>query len=395
MTEIPLRGRGYSGPAFFSFAFRPFFFCGALFAALAVPAWALVFTGNARLGAGDPLRWHAHEMIFGYLGAIIAGFALTAIPNWTGRLPVSGARLAALLALWLVGRLGAVLLALGAIDPLIGLVLEMLYWIALVFAAAREIVVGNNRRNLPVVLLIGLFGLADFISFLPDWTSIDPLIGARFALAVAAVLISLIGGRIVPSFTRNWLLKMKGAPLPAPFGTMDKLAVAATVLAMLDWTYAPDRVHAGMLLGLAGVLQLARLARWQGWRTFAEPLVVVLHVGYGWLVLAFFALAVSALAPDWMAPSPALHVLTAGAIGSMTLAVMTRATLGHTGHDLTADGATRAIYILASLGAVIRVAAGWLPAGYAETAATGGAVWSAAFLIYVLKYGPYLFHRRA
>jgi uncharacterized protein involved in response to NO len=320
---------------------------------------------------------------------------LTAIPNWTGRLPVSGGRLAALLALWLVGRVGAFLLALGAIGTLAGLVLEMLYWIALVFAAAREIVAGNNRRNLPVVLLIALFGLADLISFLPDWTPIDPLIGARFALAVAAVLISLIGGRIVPSFTRNWLLKTKGEPLPAPFGIMDKLGIAATALAMLDWTWAPDRMHAGVLLGIAGALQLIRFARWQGWRTFAEPLVTVLHVGYGWLVLAFIALAVSVLAPDWMAPSPALHVLTAGAIGSMTLAVMTRATLGHTGRDLTADWGTRAIYILASLGAVIRVAAGWLPWDYSETAAVGGAVWSAAFLVYVVKYGPYLLRRRA
>ena len=397
MSEIPLRGRGYSGPAFLSFGFRPFFFCGALFAALAIPTWAALFTGRLVPTAADfdPLRWHAHEMIFGYLGAIIAGFLLTAIPNWTGRLPVSGTRLAALLALWLLGRVDAVLVALGAIHPVPGVVLELLYWVALIFAAAREIIAGKNRRNLPVVLLLTVFGIADFVSFLPDWWAVDPMLGARLALAVAAALISLVGGRVTPSFTRNWLAKEKGEPFPAPFGLIDKAAVAVTLIAMLVWAFLPEGKITGLLLLLAGCIQAARLARWQGQRTFKEPLVTVLHLGYGWLVLAFFALGGAAVAPDLVPPSPALHVLTAGAVGTMTLAIMTRATLGHTGRDLTADLGTRAIYALVTAGAALRVAAGWLPTDYAETAALAGLIWAAGFLVYVVKYGPYLFVRRA
>ncbi|HVZ00345.1 MAG TPA: NnrS family protein [Dongiaceae bacterium] len=395
MSDIPLARRGAAAPAFLSFAFRPFFFCGALFAALAVPAWALVFTGRLAGGFADPLRWHAHEMIFGYLGAIIAGFLLTAIPNWTGRLPVSGWRLATLLALWLIGRVAILLQAVGALGAAPAAVLELLYWAALVFAAAREIVAGNNRRNLPVVALVAAFGIADLVSFLPDWTAVDPLLGARLALAVAAALISLIGGRIVPSFTRNWLLKRQSAALPAAFGALDKAAVAATTAAMLLWAFAPELTVTGGLLLLAALAQLVRIARWQGLRTFREPLVAILHLGYAWLVLALFALATAALAPDRIAPSAALHALTAGAIGTMTLAVMTRATLGHTGRALAADAGTAIIYLLVTAGAVLRVAAPWLPTDYAGTAALAGAVWSAAFLVFAVKYGPYLLRRRA
>jgi uncharacterized protein involved in response to NO len=232
------------------------------------------------------------------------------------------------------------------------------------------------------------------VTFLPDWLPVDPLLGAHLALAVAATLIALIGGRVTPSFTRNWLAKEKGSPFPAPFGTVDKAAVALTLVSMLAWAFLPEEVASGVLLLAAGVAQALRLARWQGQRTLAEPLVTILHLGYLWLVLALFALGASVLVPEWMPPSPALHALTAGAVGTMTLAVMTRATLGHTGRPLTADTATRIIYALAILGAAVRVAAGWLPTDYAETAGIGGAIWAAAFLLFAIKYGPYLLRRR-
>jgi uncharacterized protein involved in response to NO len=394
MSEIPTRGRGYSGPAFFSFAFRPFFFCGALFAGLAIPLWAALFTGRLVM-AGDPMRWHAHEMLFGYLGAVIGGFLLTAIPNWTGRLPVSGAPLAGLVALWLLGRIGAVLQAFGAIGPSIGIVLELLYWVALSGAAFREIIAGNNKRNLPVVAMIAAFALADVVTFLPDWTELDPMLGARLAIALAATLISLIGGRVTPSFTRNWLAKEKGEPFPAPFGLIDKAAVAVTLLAMLAWAVWPEWKPAGTLLLIAAVVQAIRLARWQGQRTFREPLVVILHLGYLWLVVGLVALGASAIAPEQIVATAALHALTTGAVGTMTLAVMTRATLGHTGRALTADRGTQAIYALVILGAVLRVVAPWLPTDYLETVGLAGLLWAGAFLLFALKYGPYLFSRKA
>lgn len=400
MTEKPLSERGFSGPAFFSFAFRPLFFGGALFAGIAIPAWAALFTGRLIVPAADfdPMRWHSHEMLFGYLGAVIGGFLLTAIPNWTGRLPVSGVPLALLLAFWLLGRIGAVLQALSAIGPATALGLELLYWIALTGAALREIVAGKNTRNLPVVAMIGAFTLADVVSFLPDWPSIgsmlDPMLGARLAIALAAGLISLIGGRITPSFTRNWLAKEKGSPFPAPFGRIDKAAVAMTLLGMLGWAVFPDQVWAGVLLLAAAVVQAVRLGRWQGQRTFAEPLVVILHLGYLWVVLGLLALGFSAVAPELIATSQALHAMTAGAVGTMTLAVMTRATLGHTGRPLAADRGTQAIYALVTLGALLRVIAPWLPTDYGDTVGLAGLIWAAGFLLFAVKYGSYLFARR-
>ena len=397
MSEIQAAGRRYSGPAFFSFAFRPFFFCGALFAGLAIPLWVALFTGRivAPSADFDPLRWHAHEMLFGYLGAVIAGFLLTAIPNWTGRLPVSGAPLAALLGLWLLGRIGAALQAAAMIGPELGIVLELLYWLALSSAAFREIVTGKNTRNLPVVAMIAAFGVADVVSFLPDWSGVDPMLGARLAIAIAAALISLIGGRITPSFTRNWLAKEKGEPFPAPFGRIDKLAVALTLIGMLTWALLPEAAWVGVLLLAAAAVQAVRLVRWQGRRTLREPLVVILHLGYLWLVVALLALGLSAVAPTVVTASPALHAMTAGAVGTMTLAVMTRASLGHTGRPLVADRGTRAIYVLVTLGALLRVAAPGLPTDYAETVGLAGAIWAGAFLLFALKYGPYLLSRRA
>ncbi|WP_395020863.1 NnrS family protein [Dongia sp.] len=394
MSEIQIGGRRYSGPAFFSFAFRPLFFSGALFAGIAIPAWACLFTGQLVV-AGDPMRWHAHEMLFGFLGAIIGGFLLTAIPNWTGRLPVAGAPLAGLLGLWLLGRIGAVLQATGVIGPEVGIVLELLYWLALSGAAFREIIAGNNKRNLPVVAMIAAFALADIVTFLPDWTSVDPMLGAHLAIALAATLISLIGGRITPSFTRNWLAKEKGEPFPAPFGLIDKAAVAATLIAMLAWAVFPDAAWAGGLLLVAAVVQAIRLARWQGQRTFQEPLVVILHLGYLWLVVGLLALGASAIAPERIMATAALHALTAGAVGTMTLAVMTRASLGHTGRPLVADRGTQAIYTLVILGAVTRVLAPWLPTDYPETVAAAGLLWAAGFLLFAVKYGRYLFSARA
>jgi uncharacterized protein involved in response to NO len=300
-----------------------------------------------------------------------------------------------LLALWLLGRIGAVLQVFGAIGPSVGIVLELLYWVALSGAAFREIIAGSNRRNLPVVAIIAAFALADVVTFLPDWTSVDPMQGARLAIALAATLISLIGGRILPSFTRNWLAKEKGEPFPAAFGLIDKAAVAATLLAMLAWAVQPDEKWAGALLLLAAAIQAVRLARWQGQRTFQEPLVVILHLGYLWLVVGLVALGASAIAPEKIIATAALHALTAGAVGTMTLAVMTRACLGHTGRALVADLGTKAIYALVTLGAVLRVMAPWLPTDYAETVGLAGLLWAAAFLLFALKYGPYLFSRKA
>lgn len=385
--------RTYEGPAFFSAGFRPFFFCGAFFAGLAVPLWIALLYGfaapeNATL---DPLYWHAHEMIFGYLGAIMGGFLLTAIPNWTGRLPVMGMRLVGLVALWLAGRVGIALLGGGLVSPSSALALDLAYPLALVATALREIAAGRNWRNLPVAGLIATFGAANLIFYLSFWTALDPMLGIRLALGVAAMLISLIGGRIVPSFTRNWLAKEEGTPpFPAPFGSADKAALLLTGISVIAWVIFPVTFVSGVLLSLAGLAQLVRLARWRGFRTTREPLVLILHVGYGWLVIALLGMGAAILAPQAIEARAALHALTAGAIGTMTVAVMTRATLGHTGRPLTADRGTKTIYLLVSFGALLRVTAPWLPLDYMQAVSLSGALWSAGFLTFAVKYGRYL-----
>jgi uncharacterized protein involved in response to NO len=372
------------GWAVLSYGFRPFFLLGALYAALLVPLWlAMLVHGIEPPGALSGLQWHAHELIFGFLAAIIAGFVLTAVPNWTGRFPLSGLPLAGLVGLWLVGRAASW----GVVSPVWAAALDGAFLVVLAGAVWREIVAGRNFRNLPVAALLSLFAAANLAFHLGgSWASA----GERLALAVAAVLMTLIGGRIVPSFTRNWMARLGLDPLPVPFGAFDKAVVLLTALAMLAWAVVPNAGATGAALVAVGLLHLARLARWRGRHTVSEPIVLVLHLGYLWLAASFLLLGFAALAPQIVAPSAALHALSAGAVGTMTLAVMTRASLGHTGRAIAAGMATNAIYLLVTVGAVLRVAAPFLPELYLSMLAAGGLAWSGAFALFAVAYGRIL-----
>ncbi len=384
--------RPYHGPIFFSAGFRPFFLGAALFAGVALPLWVFFLEGLHVPTGGNlaPVYWHAHEMIFGYLGAVMGGFALTAIAEWTKRPPICGWPLGLLVALWLAGRIAVALAAAGTITTSIAADVDLLYFAVLAAMMAREIIAGKNWKNLIIVGLFTVFWIANLLFHVALATESDPMNGLRLALAVAAVLISVIGGRITPAFTRNWLTREAGAPLPAPFGLPDKAALALTAIAMLAWAAFPDAAVAGALLVAAGAVQLVRLLRWRGERTGREPLVFILHVGYGWLAAALLALGGSVLVPQMVDAGAALHALTAGAIGVMTAGVMTRASLGHTGRKLAADGGTVTIFVLINLGAALRIAAPALPIDYVHGVALAGALWSAGFIVFVVKYGRYL-----
>lgn len=386
------RGRVADVPPILEYGFRPFFFLAALYAAFAVPLWLWVHAGGpAAPGPFGGLGWHAHEMIFGYLGAVLAGFILTAIPNWTGRLPLGGWPLAGLVGLWLAGRLAVAFVA----SPWPVLALDLAFPAVLAFAVWREVLAGRNWKNAPIAVLIALFGIAAGIDHLAAMGLAPHQLGVRLALAVAAVLMALVGGRIVPSFTRNWLVKQGAARLPASFGRLDGTAIVATAGGALAWVIAPDAMATGALLLAAGLLAGLRLARWRGLATLAEPIVLVLHLGYGWLAAALVLLGLAALVPDLVPASVALHALTAGAVGTMTLAVMTRASLGHTGRPIVADAAVVAIYTLVTLGALLRVAAPFAGGWYPAVLSAGGGLWSAAFLLFALRYAPVLWGRRA
>lgn len=215
----------HAGPALWSGGFRPFFLGGAAFAAVALPLWVwALITGEAVAVAGDPLSWHIHEMIFGYVGAVLAGFLLTAIPNWTGRLPVRGRPLMLLFALWLAGRVAVVFGE--AIGPAAAAV-DAAFLAVLAGVAWREVAAGKNAGNFPICVVVSLFALANICFHLEIATAGAADYSIRAALGIILLLISLIGGRITPSFTRNWLAKRGAADMPAPFGRYDKLCLAA------------------------------------------------------------------------------------------------------------------------------------------------------------------------
>ena len=383
--------RRYDGAVLLAEGFRPFFLAAALHAVCALPLWLLIFSGvlDPSLEVA-PALWHAHEMLFGYLAAVLAGFLLTAVPNWTGRLPISGPRLAGLFLLWLLGRMAqAPWDPLGILSPL----LDVVFLVVLAAVIWREILAGRNLRNLPICLLVTAFAAAN-IGFHLLAREGDPAGVLRGGVAVAALLIALVGGRVVPSFTRNWMAKRGEAKLPQPFGGFDKACLLVTAAALLLWVLRPLGQVTGWLMLAAGLLQALRLLRWRGWRSVAEPLVLILHLGYAWLPLGLGLLGLAALRPESVALSSGLHALTAGAVGAMTLAIMTRATLGHTGRTLTAGPATQLIYALVLIGAALRVAAPWLPLDQMALLIASGVLWSGAFLGFVLVYGPMLLRRR-
>jgi len=383
MTSTAAARRAYAGPALFSFGFRPFFFFGAIWSAVVVPLWLFSYFhgGSAALTR----EWHIHEMIFGFLGAVIAGFLTTAVPNWTGRMPVIGLPLGGLVSLWVLGRIAMLFqdvlgTASAVIDSLFLLTFAAVIW--------REVLAGRNWRNLPVCGLITLFALANVAFHLPIGAAVD--VGVRLALGAATVLIGLIGGRIVPSFTRNWMKARALTPEPALFGNVDRVALGLTVVGAGLWMIAPQTPVTGFALMLAGLAQLVRVARWRGWRAAGEPLVWILHLGYGWLGAALLLLGGASFDPDIVPRSAGIHALTAGAVGVMTLAVMTRATRGHTGRPLAADTVTTAIYLAINAAALLRVAGPFSGASQGLLLTASGLVWSLAFGGFAIAYGRML-----
>lgn len=383
MISTAAARRAYEGPALFSYGFRPFFFFGAVWSALLVPLWLYsYFHGGAEALTRE---WHIHEMIFGFLGAVMAGFLTTAVPNWTGRMPVIGAPLAFLVSLWVLGRVA--MLYQTALGPFAA-VADSAFLIVFAGVIWREILTGRNWRNLPVCMLVTLFALANVAFHLPFGPAGD--LGVRLALGVATAMIGLIGGRIVPSFTRNWMKARALAPEPSPFGATDRIALGLTVVGVGLWVIAPQALATGVALALAGVAHLVRLAQWRGWRAAAEPLIWILHLGYGWLGAGLLLLGGTVIDPGLVPRSAGIHALTAGAVGVMTLAVMTRSTRGHTGRPLAADRATTAIYLAINAAALLRVAAPFSGASQPLMLTASGLVWSLAFGGFALAYARML-----
>ncbi len=374
-------------------AFRICFLLAAIWAAAAVPLWLLSYSGIISLSSayGD-VNWHAHELIFGYAALVVCGFLFTAIPNWTGRLPVSGWRLAALVFLWLAGRIAMATASVIGLAAAAGV--DLLFLAAVLTVAAREIIAGKNWRNLRVLVLVLWLLLANVLFHALVLTGHATDLSLRGSVGALVALITLVGGRLVPSFTRNWLVKRDATRLPAPFGPLDAIAIGAGVAGLFAWIAAPTGNLTAILAALAAILLAWRLFRWRGWETWAEPLLAILHVGYAFVPLGFALLAVNAIRPDLVPGNVVTHAWTAGAIGVMTLAVMTRASLGHTGHALTATRGTILIYVAIVSAAALRIIAPFCAAWSLPLLDISGTAWSLGFLIFVLTYAPILTSQR-
>lgn len=372
--------------------FRPFFFGTATWAVIAIALWLCSLSGKLVLPTQfDPVAWHRHEMLFGFVGAAVSGFLLTAIPNWTGRLPIAGKPLLALFGMWALARLAVLCSSKLGLWP--AAILDVGLFVTLSLLAAREVLASKNR-NVPVVGLVLLFGLADGADYAGAAGALPPDLGWRGAIALVTILISLIGGRIIPSFTRNWLAK-QGVEhgLPTQPGRLDLLVIASTALALFLWLAFPENPLTGFVLLLASAAQLLRLSRWGGVRTVSDPLVVVLHLGYLWVPVGLFLLGLSVA--GWDVPrSAGIHALTAGAMSTMILAVMSRASLGHTGRALVASPMTITSYACVTIGAALRVSASLGIGDYPLMLDIAGAFWGAALLIFAIAYAPILWSAR-
>ena len=380
--------RAHRGPALLSGGFRPFFLFAAVWAAIAVALWLPMFEGHVALPtAFSAVDWHVHELLYGYLAAAVAGFLLTAIPNWTGRLPVVGRSLGLLVALWGAGRLAVLVSA--AIGAWLAAAIDAAFLLALTGLTAREVWTGENWRNLRVVGLVALLAIGNLVFHVEAILIGTAAWGTRIGIAAAVTLIALIGGRIVPSFTMNWLRPRGPGALPVPFARFDAVVIGVSSAALALWVARPEGALTGAALLVAGFLQAARLWRWVGWRTTGEMLVLILHVAYLCVPLGFLLLGAIDLGLLPLLPSAALHAWTVGAIGLMTLAVMTRASLGHTGRPLTATRPIRILYVGGVVAVAARIAMGAGTAEFAlmHLAAVG---WLVAFAGFAVVYFPWL-----
>lgn len=385
------RGIARSGPVIFSYGFRPFFLAAGLWAVAAMVLWIGALASGWEVGGsyGGPY-WHAHEMLFGYSSAALAGFLLTAVPNWTGRLPVSGTPLIVLFAVWCCGRL--VLLAPDIIGLPWSIAIDAAFLPLLLATCAREIVAGRKWKDLKILAGILALALAN-IGFhgLIAWGG-DAALANRLAVSAYIMLICIMGGRVVPSFTRNWLAKRHSIDLPKQYDRLDSVALLTGLGALVTWICLPETPWAAIACLLAAGLHAYRLWRWRGWQSWDEKLVLVLHLGYGFVPVGFVAVAAAQL--GWIEPVAALHLFTVGAIGVMTLAIMSRATRGHTGLPLEASRLTVASYGALLAAALLRPLTSLWPDLAMELLSATGLCWIMAFSLYAIEYGPVLVRRR-
>lgn len=362
------RGRRLMAPLF-SLGLRPFYLLAGGYAAASVALWALQYAGAL---PGANVYWHAHEMLFGYAFAVIAGFLLTAVRAWSGRPTATGAALAGLAAVWISARLLALYsLSLGAIA-------DMLFAVGLAWAIGRPLVASNNRRNWFFLVLVVAIGLASLLF------QTYPRLGVVLGLDLVLFIMAVIAGRVVPGFTNN---AVPGAGARR-IASLEKGALGALLLLLaLDALELP--AIAGAVAVVAAALHGWRLALWAPLRAQGLPILWILHLSYGWVVMHLVLRGLAAF--GLTTPGLATHALTVGAIGGLTLGMMTRTARGHTGRPLAAGRAELVAYLLVQAAAVVRVLVPLaIPGAHAVSVGLSATLWSAAFAVFTAAYLPIL-----
>ena len=380
--------------ALFDYGFRPFFLLCGLYALFIVPLWLFRFAhASVPFGALPGVYWHAHEMLFGFVMAAVAGFLLTAVPSWTDSRGFAGRPLMIVVALWLAGRLA---MAFVNVLPFWAIATAELALLPTLIALLAPPIVRSRNRNLPLLGVLTLLWLID-AAFMRALQTGDILLAAgasRVGVGLVLMLVAVIGGRIVPAFTGNALRRTGSNVVPVTRGWLEVIAIGSVALIALCDLFLPDSRAAGVLAGIAAAAHALRLAGWRSFRVRGEPILWVLHVGYAWVPVglalkAFWLLGDAGWAMKWQ------HALTYGAFATMILAVMTRASLGHTGRPLVVTRAIAVAYVVLTAGALLRVFGGaWTPGYYLPALSASGVAWVLAFLIFVWVYGPILMSPR-
>jgi uncharacterized protein involved in response to NO len=390
MTRRP--GAGWAPLAL---GFRPFFLAVGVEGVLLTLAWLAMLQGWLATPRWlDPFLWHGHEMLFGLVLAAVAGFLLTAVPSWTSSEPLTGAPLAGLASLWLLGRVAMALA--GVLPAALAAAADLAFPAALLTVLGRPIVRARATRQAGILAALGALAAANLAAHL-DALGVTPGTGRpalRLAIVFVAVLILVIGGRITPSFTQNALVRTGAGRRVRSRPWLDRLALAAAGALAVSEVVAPRTLATGASAALAALATLGRSSGWQTRFALGDPLLGSLHVGHAWVSVGFAAIALADLGAP-VPPTVALHALTAGAMGAMILAVMTRVALGHTGRPLVAPRSARLAYWLVSAGALVRVLGPWLAPDLARASWwLAGLLWAGAFAAFLAGYTGMLLRPR-
>lgn len=370
----------------FRLGFRPFYLLAAAFAAVSIPLWVARYFGHAQFFTRVDLNWHMHEMVFGFAVAVIIGFLFTAGRNWTGLWTPRRGHLAALAGVWLAGRV-----AMLCAPPLIAAVVDLAFLPLAAYPIFRVLQRAGNKRNMFLVGLLSLLTLINllFHASVNGLVSISSITPIHAAILVVVMIESVIGGRVIPGFTANALPGVK----PVTNTKRDRISLVLTAMAAVAWITLPASPFVASLALAAAVAQITRIAGWKPHVTLGTPLLWILHLSYTWIPVGFFLLSLAAL--KVLPASAGFHVLTVGSMAGLIIGMITRTALGHTGRPLTAGRSELVMYLLIQAGVVARfIAAAGSPEMRSAMLMATAACWSAAFVLYVIVYAPYLMSAR-